>query len=123
MSAVEDALDALPEGAGALRALIAEVAAGLEDIGPLQEALRWGQPAYLTDIGSTLRIGALQDGSLALFAHCQSDVIARHAPLFPEAGVIEGNRAIRVGDVAGMADRLRPVIAYALRYHRAKTGG
>lgn len=57
----------------ALRALIFKTAARLPEVGPIEEALRWGQPAYLTPLtksGSTLRLGVPKAGGFALFAHC-----------------------------------------------------
>mgnify|MGYP000592624135 CR=1 FL=1 len=40
-------------------------------------ALRWGQPAYLAPKGSTLRVGIPKSGgAFALFAHCQTTLIA-----------------------------------------------
>jgi len=60
-----------------LRALILETAAGLAEVGPVVETLKWGQPAYLPKrprVGTTLRIDALKgraDG-VALLFHCQS---------------------------------------------------
>lgn len=33
----------------ALRALVLDVAAKTEGVGPLTETLKWGQPSYLTD--------------------------------------------------------------------------
>ncbi len=58
-----------------LRDLIFEVAAGLDDVDPISEELRWGQPSYLTKTGSTLRLGASKQGGFALFAHCQTTII------------------------------------------------
>ncbi|MEP6790955.1 MAG: DUF1801 domain-containing protein, partial [Ramlibacter sp.] len=43
----------------ALREIILRTAAATEGVGPLQETLKWGEPAYLTSqskSGSTVRI-------------------------------------------------------------------
>jgi len=42
-----------------LRGLIFDVAAGTADIGKLEETLKWGEPAYIADKGTTLRLGWL----------------------------------------------------------------
>ena len=88
--AVAAAFDALPEdtrtGAFALRDLILETAASLPAAHPLQEALRWGQPAYLAPKGTTLRIGGHKSARFALFVHCQTRLIADFTSAFP-AGV------------------------------------
>ena len=42
-----------------LRQLIFETAAQLQDVGPLEETLKWGQPSYLTKqskSGTTIRV-------------------------------------------------------------------
>ena len=44
----------------ALRKLILDTAASIEGVGPIEETLKWGQPAYLTSqskSGSTIRLG------------------------------------------------------------------
>ena len=43
-----------------LRAMVFEVADSLPGIGPIEESLRWGEPAYLTSssrAGTTVRLG------------------------------------------------------------------
>ena len=60
-----------------LRALIFKIAGGLEGVGPLEEALRWGQPSYLTaktKSGSMIRLDAVKDSTdrYALYFHCQT---------------------------------------------------
>lgn len=97
-----------------LRALIFEVAGELD----VTETLKWGQPAYLTPKGSTLRLGAPKAGGFALYAHCQSSVISSYAAAFAGADRIEGNRAVLFEDVSEIdAARLGQLIAHALRYH------
>lgn len=75
-----------------LRALIMETAANLD--APLSEELRWGQPAYLTPRGSTLRLGTPKAGGFALFAHCQTDIISTFASIAPAHYRFDGNRAV-----------------------------
>lgn len=60
---------------------------------PVEEALRWGQAAYLAKDGSPIRIDATGDGRVALYFICTTDLVATFRELYP-ALAYEGNRAI-----------------------------
>jgi len=124
-NAVAAAFDAVAtparDGLLVLRELIFDVADDLPEIGRLEEALRWGQPAYLTPdkkAGTTLRLGVPKSGEFALFVHCQTSLIADYLALFPNKDIIDGNRAVLFGDAAQI-DPLRHgwLIRRALTYH------
>ena len=109
------------EGLLVLRALIFKTAARVPEVGPIEEALRWRQPAYLTSetkSGSTLRLGVPKSGSFALFVHCQTDIISSFATTFPGQDRIDGNRAVLFDD-ARQIDPARHglLIRHALTYH------
>jgi len=122
IAAVIDAYDApVRAGVRTLRSLIHEIARDLPEIGRLEEALRWGQPAFLTPesgAGSTLRIGPHRDACFALFAHCRTSIIATYAQAFPGWDRLDGNRAV-LFDHSGQIDavRLSSLIRHALTYH------
>ncbi len=123
--AVAAAFDAAPprarDGLLALRALIIETANGLPRIGRLEEALRWGQPAYLTPdrkAGTTLRLGVPGTGGFALFVHCRTSLIADYITMFPDQDRIEGARAVLFDHVAQVdPQRHGWLIRRALTYH------
>ena len=104
-----------------LRALIFKTAARLPEVGPIEETLKWGQPAYLTPVtksGSTLRLGVPKTANFAIFAHCQTDIISGFAATFPGLDRIEGNRAVLFDDVHQIDPaRHRLLIRHALTYH------
>ena len=112
-----------PERAGLLilRRLIFEVAEADPEIGPIEEALRWGQPAYLTretGAGSTLRLGLPRIGGFALFVHCRTSLIADFRPVAPPDLRFEGNRAVLFSDAAQIdLSALGVLIRSALRWH------
>jgi len=101
-------------GALALRDLILSI--GEEDV---SETLRWGQPAYITPKGSTLRVGSHKEARFALYAHCQSTIISSYAAAFPGWDRLDGNRAVLFDTLAQIEpERLTHLIRHALNYHR-----
>ncbi|PID35500.1 MAG: hypothetical protein CR993_09735 [Rhodobacterales bacterium] len=111
----------LRDGLLTLRSLIFDVARRTEGVGPLQETLKWGQPAYLTPAtksGSTLRLGAPKQGGFALYTHCQTTLLSDFQTVFPDDFTYEGNRAIQFnpGDALPL-DKLELLIKSALTYH------
>jgi hypothetical protein len=113
----------------ALRALIYAVARQTPGVGAVQETLKWGQPAYLTPLtksGSTLRLAPTKTG-FAIYAHCQTTIIADFQSIFPLDFNYEGNRAVHFeASATPPADKLALLITAALTYHlprKAKAAG
>ena len=109
-----------------LRRLILETAAETEGVGELEEALRWGQPSYLTTkskCGSMIRIDRVKnrDDQYAIYVHCQTTLIETFRELYPGVLIYDGKRAI-LFDVADKipVDILRHCISLALTYHSQK---
>ncbi|NOZ33627.1 MAG: DUF1801 domain-containing protein, partial [Alphaproteobacteria bacterium] len=82
-----------------LRAVIYDVARKTPGVGPLEETLKWGQPAYLTAktrSGVTIRIAPhnSQGSEFAIYVSCNSGVVEDWRARYPtlEYG---GNRSIR----------------------------
>ena len=76
----------------ALRRLILDTARATKGVGALEEILKWGQPSYLTTAtksGSTVRIDQVKavPGQVALYFHCQTDLVATFRELYPETGL------------------------------------
>ncbi len=123
---VETAFAAFPERERrallALRNLIFEVAASTPGVGPLQETLKWGQPAYVTPetkSGSTIRLGLPKSGGFAIYTHCQTSLISDFQTVFPDDFTYEGNRAIHFRDSAALEpDKIALLIRNALTYHQ-----
>ncbi|MEM7132036.1 MAG: DUF1801 domain-containing protein [Chloroflexota bacterium] len=110
----------------ALRNLILETAANIEGVGPIEETLKWGQPAYLTSqskSGSTIRLGwkDAAEPQYAMYFICNTNLVERFRLMFPEGLHFEGNRAIvfNQGDTLPI-EKLSECIAAALTYHRDK---
>lgn len=101
--AVAAAFDAFPARPRkrllALRELVFATAAGTDGVGPITEALRWGEPAYLTEAsrsGTTLRLGwrASDPQRCALFFHCRTTLVETFREVFGDELEYEGNRAV-----------------------------
>jgi hypothetical protein len=105
----------------ALRQLIFETAAATEGVGPLEEALKWGQPSYLTPTsksGSTIRIDRAKSGGQAIFFHCQTNLVETFRAHYAGQLRFAGNRAIEFRDTDPLPEAaLRHCIALALTYH------
>lgn len=105
-----------------LRRMIFETAAGIESVGAIEEALRWGQPSYLTSqtkAGSTIRLDRIKGtDQYALYFNCQTDLIDTFRSLYPTEMTYGGNRSIifNVGDEIPDAP-LRHCLGLALTYH------
>jgi hypothetical protein len=70
-------------------------------IGPLDETLKWGQPAWRprrARTGSTLRMGwsAAKPAHLLLFVDCKTDLASRMRDLYPEMVENDGRRQMAV---------------------------
>ncbi len=107
-----------------LRDLILKTAAATPGVGPLEETLKWGEPAYLTaqsKSGSTIRLRyqPKHPTQYALMFNCQTTLVETFRTLFPRELRLEGQRAV-------LFDAAQPFptqtvafcIAAALTYHR-----
>lgn len=107
-----------------LRQLIFDTAQATEGVGELEEALRWGEPSYLTSqsgSGTTIRIDSKEPGRYALYVHCQTDLVERFRNLYPKELEYGGSRSILFDVREDPPDgELRHCIALALRYRLDK---
>src|SRR4051794_669097 len=73
----------------ALRRLILDAAKATEGVGAVEEALKWGQPSYLTTAsksGSTIRIDQVkaEAGQYAVYFHCQTNLVETFREIYPK---------------------------------------
>jgi hypothetical protein len=110
----------------ALRRLILETAEMTKGVGALEETLKWGQPSYLTPetkSGSTIRIDRVKSSAnhIALYFHCQTDLVATFRELYPNELTYSGNRAVIFNADDELPEAaLRHCIGLALTYHSSK---
>jgi hypothetical protein len=109
-----------------LRSLILDTAADLDGVGEIEEALRWGQPSYLTTkskSGTMIRIDRVKAAPdrYALYVHCQTSLIETFKARYPDELTYEGNRAVLFDAKAGFPDAVvRHCIQLALTYRLRK---
>lgn len=110
----------------ALRELILEVAAKTAGVGPLEESLKWGEPAFVTaqsKSGSTVRIAwkKSQPTQCAMYFNCQTTLVDSFKTMFPKAFRFEGNRALVFDEHDEVpVEALRICVGMALTYHAKK---
>ena len=128
-SAVDAVFDACPKPVKAkllaLRRLILDTAKSTKGVGRLEEALKWGQPSFLTaetGSGSTIRIDRVKSepNQVAIFFHCQTDLVDTFRELYPKLSY-SGNRAILLDADEKLPEaELRHCVGLALTYHLRK---
>ena len=109
-----------------LRKLIYETAASIEMVGEIEEALKWGEPSYLTPkskSGSTIRIAWKESKKeqYSLFFKCTANLVPAFKEKFPHKFKFGGKRSIdfNLNDNVPV-EELRQCIVLALTYHRNK---
>lgn len=111
----------------AVRRMILETAAATEGVGTIEEALRWGQPAYLTTesrSGSTIRIAPTKPGSThdyAVYFICHTHLVESFEQLFGATFTYDGNRGLLFTVDQDLPEpELRECLAMALTYHQSR---
>jgi len=114
-----------------LRQLIFETASEL-GINDLEETLKWGEPSFLTKMGSTLRVAwrKTYPNEYGIFFNCKTTLVDTFKEVYPEQFRFEGNRAILfcIDDSNNYnndnskipIEALKHCIALSLTYHSIK---
>jgi len=114
-----------------LRQLVFDVAEETEGVGTVTEALRWGEPAYLTQqtrSGSTIRIGvpkhdrdSADPAQIGMYFQCQTTLVGDFRAQHGDRLQFEGNRAIILNTTRKLPEAaLKSCIKQALTYHSSK---
>ncbi|MEE9455199.1 MAG: DUF1801 domain-containing protein [Paracoccaceae bacterium] len=107
-----------------LRSLILTTATA-ENVGEIEETLRWGQPSYLTapKIGSTIRLGWSKKSPdrVSVYFICTTRLVGRFHDIYPDTFTYDSGRAIHFTLSEKIpATELSHCFAIALTYHRNK---
>lgn len=124
---VAELFDSFPEGIRRrlmeIRNLIFSTGNSLDEIGTVQETIKWGEPSYTTISGSAIRLGwkKADPEKYAVYFHCQTSLVSTFRKLYGKTFQFEGNRAIvfQKGEEVPLKE-LEHCVAIALTYHRRK---
>ncbi len=105
-----------------IRSLILLVAKE-DDIEKMEETLKWGEPSYITKIGSTVRFDWKKRSpeKYYVYFNCKTNLIDTFKEIYGDTFNYEGNRAIvfNTEDEIPIAE-LKHCISMSLRYHQIK---
>ncbi len=105
-----------------IREAIYEVAEN-ENIGVLTETLKWGEPSFLSEKGSTIRIDwkPKSPDHFSVYFNCKTTLIETFKEIYKDTFQFQGNREIKflVSEPVPMSE-LKACISMSLRYHRIK---
>ncbi|OUR80232.1 hypothetical protein A9Q83_02045 [Alphaproteobacteria bacterium 46_93_T64] len=105
-----------------IRQQIFEVAAASDQIGSIDECLKWGEASYLTKTpksGTTVRLGYKSaSNQYAIYVPCQTSLIQQARENYPNSLTFEKNRAILFEEGEDFPiDVVREFLKKALSYH------
>lgn len=103
-----------------LRQLVFETAAETDGVDAVEETLKWGEPSYIADRGTTIRMDWKESSptQYALYFHCQTRLIDTFEEVYGDYLSFEGNRAIVFDeDDEVPVDELKHCLSLALTYH------
>ena len=106
-----------------LRQLVFDVAAEAEDVGDVEETVKWGEPSYVTKGGSTIRMDWKRSvpEQYAMYFHCKTKLVDTFKELYRDTFKFDGNRAIVFDKDDEIAiNELKHCILLSLTYHRRK---
>ena len=106
-----------------VRKLIFDIAVQDQNIGALDECLKWGELAYVAKRGSAVRINwkAASPEKLFVYFNCKTTLVETFKELYGDSFCYQGNRALEFNINEEIPlEPLKHCIALALNYHRIK---
>jgi hypothetical protein len=106
-----------------LRQLVLDTATENDEVGELEETLKWGEPSYLAKSGSTIRMDWKNSSpeQYALYFHCKTKLVDTFKEIYGDQLKFDGNRAIVFQhDDEIPVDELKHCIYLSLTYHQRK---
>ncbi|OEF29512.1 DUF1801 domain-containing protein [Vibrio rumoiensis] len=106
----------------AIRALIFDIAAE-QNLGDIEETLKWGEPSYLVKTGSTVRIDwkPKSPDQYFIFFNCKTKLIDTFRELHSDVLEFQGNRAIVLNVNSPLPiSVIRQCLELSLNYKRVK---
>ncbi|MFT2110101.1 DUF1801 domain-containing protein [Marinomonas sp. 2405UD68-3] len=123
---VRQKLESYPEDVASIlyeiRDLIFRVAEQ-DGIDELEETIKWGEPSYVSKIGSTIRFDwkAKSPDQYGIYFNCKTSLVPTFKELYGDLFVYSGNRALlfNVGQTVPIKE-LSHCLSLSLRYKKIK---
>ncbi|WP_240418886.1 DUF1801 domain-containing protein [Paenibacillus periandrae] len=106
-----------------LRQLIYDTALETDGVDSVKETLKWGEPSYVTETGSTIRMGWKKSNpsQYALYFNCRTKLVETFREIYCDKFIFEGNRAIVFNEEDDiLVGELKQCISLSLTYHTRK---
>ncbi len=106
-----------------LRQLILDIASETKEVTTLEETLKWGESSYITNSGSTIRLGwkKSKPNQHAIYFNCKTKLVDTFKVLYSDIFNFEGNRAIIFDEDDKIPlDELKHCISISLTYKLRK---
>jgi hypothetical protein len=108
-----------------IRQWIFEIAENSDEIGKIEECLKWGEPSYASyapKSGITLRLSQLKSNQAkyGLFVHCQTTLIEEFRVAYPELKYDKNRGIIFDNNQPITTDAVKQFIYLALTYYCRK---
>jgi hypothetical protein len=108
-----------------IREWIFEIAESSNEIGQIEECLKWCEPSYLTQSpksGTTLRLSQRQSNpsEYGLFVHCQTTLIEEFRVVYPDLNYDKNRGVLFDSRKPIQTDTIKQFIYLALTYHSRK---
>ncbi|MGJ8681997.1 hypothetical protein [Paraglaciecola sp.] len=106
-----------------VRTWIFEIAQTNDDIGHVQECLKWQEPSYVTSgpkSGTTLRLSQVDTEHYGLFVHCQTSLIEEFKLVYPDLTYNKTRGVVFAANLPIKGNIIKQFIFMALTYHQRK---
>lgn len=104
-----------------IRSLIFDLAEQ-HKLGEVEETLKWGQPSYLCNKGSTLRLDWQKKNpdKLSVFFNCKTNLVETFKEIFSDNIEFDGKRIIQLSLDKPTPTEIETCLLMALKYHTLK---
>ena len=106
-----------------VRQLVLDVAKDTVGVDKTEETLKWGEPSYLAEGGSTVRMkwSDKNPEQFSLYFNCNSILVETFKELYLDEFEYDGNRAMSFSiDKPVPEDALKHCLSMAMQYHKLK---
>lgn len=103
--------------------MLFDIANGNTEVSDIEETLKWGEPAYVTKSGSTIRLAwkSSAPNNYAVYFICSTKLVETFKEIYPSTFTFDDNRAIvfSLNEEPPMKP-LEHCLLLSLTYHRIK---